>query len=85
MYDQQNIIVTYATVVAVASNYQLENLPTSFGDGYQVTWLTTGENEFLDFGTDYNGFVYADNLDKYSFYALPITTQHYNTTWSFFK
>ena len=58
---------------------------TTTADEYSVTWSVTGDPENAYFGTDYNGFVYADNLDKYSFYALPITTQHYNTTWSFFK
>ena len=59
---------------------------TSTEDNYTVTWQTSEENETLDYGTEYNAFQFnQSNQDKYSFYAIPISTQRYNTTWTFFK
>jgi hypothetical protein len=59
---------------------------TSTQDDYEATWLTTDDTETLHYGTAYDGFIYqSPTNDLYSFYAKPISTQHYNTTWSFFN
>ncbi len=82
-YDQQSVIIYYLPVAPVSIENYLEG--GSSIDEYKTIWQNGSISDNINFGTNYYAFPFSSNSDIYTLQALPISTQRFNTIWSFYK